>query len=483
MAEWRESEDVTMESYFGPFTSIVQQLGITGFTPAGLFPAGLFPFVPGMYQNRGRGEVIPAYLNDQGLQYLRDVSRESCLKNEFAAGFLENRISFIAGTGFKYRVKASQPDGRQWIVPCQTAIDDFVRQTLWNEAEQETVKRCDRDGETFIRFFPCPNGDLEYRFIEPEHVRTPSEYAGQREFNLGVQTPPRDVAGDPINFWVITDLDRWTTEPINASDILHIKCNVDSSSKRGLPFLFSVGENLERAEKTLRNFAIMAQVVATFAVLRKHNAPPSAVARFRDQLATTTVSDPVTGSDRAIEQMFPGGIVDVSKQSEYEFPASQVNVGGYVQTLQAELRAIGVRAVMPEYMISGDASNANYASTMISESPGNRMFERSQAFFGARFATGTRSRMSVMNRVLLAKSRAGMLPRNILDIIEVSAQGPNLAVRDRDKETARNKILFDAGIIDRKTWAQREDIDPNDIPADAPTDATTSSDPAKPELV
>ncbi len=47
--------------------------------------------------------------------------------------------------------------------------------------------------------------------------------------------------------------------------------------------------------------------------------------------------------------------------------------------LQAELRAIASRLVMPEFMLTSDASNANYASTMVAEGPAMRMFARLQA--------------------------------------------------------------------------------------------------------
>ena len=47
--------------------------------------------------------------------------------------------------------------------------------------------------------------------------------------------------------------------------------------------------------------------------------------------------------------------------------------------IQAELRAIGSALAMPEYMISGDSSNANYASTMVAEGPAVKTFEEMQA--------------------------------------------------------------------------------------------------------
>jgi hypothetical protein len=36
---------------------------------------------------------------------------------------------------------------------------------------------------------------------------------------------------------------------------------------------------------------------------------------------------------------------------------------------------------LPEFMITGDASNGNYASTMIAEGPGEREIEDWQDFF------------------------------------------------------------------------------------------------------
>ena len=43
------------------------------------------------------------------------------------------------------------------------------------------------------------------------------------------------------------------------------------------------------------------------------------------------------------------------------------------------LWAIASRLVMPEFMLTSDASNANYASTMVAEGPAMRMFARLQA--------------------------------------------------------------------------------------------------------
>jgi hypothetical protein len=63
--------------------------------------------------------------------------------------------------------------------------------------------------------------------------------------------------------------------------------------------------------------------------------------------------------------MRPGTILDVLGDTDYQFPASGLDAGRYVTVLQAELRAIASRLVMPEFMLTSDASNANYSSTMV----------------------------------------------------------------------------------------------------------------------
>ena len=74
----------------------------------------------------------------------------------------------------------------------------------------------------------------------------------------------------------------------------------------------------------------------------------------------------------------PGTILDALADTDYQFPASGLDAGRYVTVLQAELRAIASRLVMPEFMLTSDASNANYTSTMVAEGPAMKMFDRMQ---------------------------------------------------------------------------------------------------------
>ncbi len=137
---------------------------------------------------------------------------------------------------------------------------------------------------------------------------------------------------------------------------------------------------------------------------------------------------------------------------EYDFPAAALDAAAYVAVLQAELRAIASRLVMPEFMLTSDASNANYSSTMIAEGPAMRMFARLQAEQIA-------DDLEVMWRVVRGAVAAGRLPPEATSVIEIQATPPSLAVRDQLEEAQRFAIEHERGILSPQTWSQRTGLD------------------------
>src|SRR5689334_9116606 len=60
-------------------------------------------------------------------------------------------------------------------------------------AATEIVRRVDRDGEAFLRFFLGPDGTTRIRFVEPDQVATPADMARDPSASLGIQTDADDV--------------------------------------------------------------------------------------------------------------------------------------------------------------------------------------------------------------------------------------------------------------------------------------------------
>jgi capsid protein len=122
--------------------------------------------------------------------------------------------------------------------------------------------------------------------------------------------------------------------------------------------------------------------------------------------------------------------------------------------LQAELRAIASRLVMPEFMLSSDASNANYSSTMVAEGPAVKMFERLQHDM-------REDDLEVMWRVVENAVAAGRLPAEALATVDLRAIAPTLAVRDRLKDAQADQILVRNGAMSVQTMALRHGLEPD----------------------
>lgn len=393
------------------------------------------------------GASVPA--NEQQLREIRAQCRRLAVHNEFAINGHENRISYIVGAGHSYRVTArrgEEPD-QQLVRDGQDLLDDFIRTNHWHRRQQEIVRRRDRDGEAFLRLFVAPDGSTRVRFAEPDQVATPTARVADPAASFGVQTDPQD-AETVLGYWIDDD---W----VEASTVQHRKSNVDANVKRGLPLFFPVRKNLRRAEKLLRNMSVVAGVQSAIAIIRKHSSGTrDDLRQFVAAEADASVTNAGTGKTSHYRRYAPGTILDTFAGVEYEFPAAAVDASRYVVVLQAELRAIAARLVMPEFMLSSDASNANYSSTMVAEGPAVKMFERMQAEM-------IEDDLEVMWRVVRSAVDAGRIAREALTSLDIQAVPPSLAVRDRLREAQADQILVRNKAMSVQTMSLRHGLDPD----------------------
>ena len=387
------------------------------------------------------------FMDEQQLAAIRQQCRGLAISNEYAINGHENRISYIVGSGHVYRATAKRGrDAEPLVAEVQTVIDEFLRLNRWRQRQQEIVRRKDRDGECFLRLFATPNGTMSVRFVEPDQVATPSERTSDPSARFGVQTDPDDVEA-VVGYWIDGRL-------IDAADVQHRKANVDANVKRGLPLFFPVRKNLRRAEKLLRNMSVVAEIQSAIAVIRKHKAATAAgLEQFVADQADHSVTNATSGRTSHFQRYAPGTILDAVSGTEYEFPAAGIDAARYVTVLQAELRAIASRLVMPEFMLTSDASNANYSSTMVAEGPAVKMFERLQHEM-------LEDDIELLWRVLHHATDSGRLPVEVLTSIEIRGIPPTLAVRDRLKDAQADQILVRNGAMSVATMAMRHGLEP-----------------------
>ena len=388
------------------------------------------------------------FTDEQQLAEIRGHCRVLAAGNEFAINGHENRISYIVGSGHAYRAVARKGHSRResLLSGVQAVLDEFAVINHWHKRQQEIMRRKDRDGECFLRLFPAPDGTTRMRFVEPDQVTTPADRAGDASASFGIQTDPADVE-TVIGYWIDG---RW----IDAGEIQHRKANVDANVKRGLPLFYPVRKNLRRAEKLLRNMSVVSEIQSAIAIIRKHaTATNAGLEQFVANGADLSVTSQATGRTSHFRRFAPGTILDALSGTDYEFPAAGIDAGRYVTVLQAELRAIASRLVMPEFMLSSDASNANYSSTMVAEGPAVKMFERLQHEM-------LEDDLDVMRRVVFHAVETGRLPAEAVVDVDIRGIPPTLAVRDRLKEAQADQILVRNGAMSVDTMALRNGLDP-----------------------
>jgi hypothetical protein len=391
----------------------------------------------------GRGGAM----TEQMLGELRNQCRTLAATNEFAINGHENRISYIVGLGHSYRAAVSKgmEASVDLALEVQKVLDEFIQENRWQQRQQEIVRRLDRDGEAFLRFFVDLDGTTRIRFIEPDQVLTPPGLAGDPSASFGIQTQREDVESI-LGYYV-------DGEFLGASEVQHRRANVDFNVKRGLPLYVPVRKNLRRAERLLRNMSIVSEIQSAIALIRKHRgASRSGIEQFVANDSDGTVSNGVTGRTRHFSQYGPGTILDAPAGMEYDFPARNLDAASFVAVLQAELRAIAARLVMPEFMFTSDASNASYSSTLVAEGPAVKMFERLQAGM-------IEYDRAVMWHVVENAVAAGKLPAEVRAIIQLQITPPSLDVRDQLQQAQVDRIAFGNGVLSPQTWSQHLGLD------------------------
>jgi hypothetical protein len=262
------------------------------------------------------------------------------------------------------------------------------------------------------------------------------------EASFGIHTEKHDVEA-VLGYYI-------DGEPVAVTEIQHRKANVDANVKRGLPLYFPVRKNLRRIEKLLRNMSVVAEIQSAIALIRKHRgASRSGVEQFvMDQSQTSTLG----GRTRYLSQYAPGTILDAPAGMDYDFPASGIDASNFVAVLQAELRAVAARLVMPEFMFTSDASNANYASTLVAEGPAVKMFERLQGNL-------KNDDREVLWRVIAHAVEAGRLPLEVHKWVDIQITPPSLEVRNSLQQAQVEKIAYEKGILSPQTWSLKLGLD------------------------
>lgn len=431
--------------YFGPWFDRLSEYQVD---------PNFFPFTS--TSGRKRGQMWPLFQNDQQLDAYRMISRNVYDLNNYGKGLMGGLKSYVIHTGFTHRAtakdakKKDDPAVVKAVDELQDWIDKFVKLNRLPEREQESFIRSKRDGDAFIRHFPQDDGLTKLRWVWPEHVRAPRDDTG--EFSFGIRCKDGDVE-TPLEY-AVHDPDNAESDPeiVGADLIDHIKCNVDSGIKRGLPELaLDMRDALEGGKRLRRNAGEGAAIQAAIAWVRQHAAATSSqisdfAAGQRDYQRPRVTQE----GDRARDSEFiePGTVLDIDAGQTFVPPPSAENIPGYVAVVQCCLRAAAARWNAPEGLATGDYSNSNFASALVAEAPFRRTCETEQAFYVARWEV-------IIDKAIAHAVALKQLSPDTIRLAKVQIEPPSLEVRNKLEEMQTNQGYSAMGILSPQTIAQR----------------------------
>jgi hypothetical protein len=411
--------------------------------------------------DRRYGSNFPFWVNETQLSMLRAQARFVVTTSPNAQGLLNGICSYVIGCGYSYRaVSKKDLDVPENIIKAvQVVINTFTEQNAWNEMEQEIFWRTREDGEAFIRLFPQPDGTLSIRTVEPEQVYQPPG-SNIHEWSYGIQTEIDDVflvkayhvdyqapGGQSV-------LEPIEGEIVDADNMVHIKINVKRSIKRGLSdFAFETLDCFQQAGKLRKNMGEGAAVQAAIAAVRQHDtASAGQVQEFIDSTLDYSTTAFGSGKQQDFQKLEAGSFLDIPKGMNYVAPPAAMNSSSHMDIMQGLLRSAGNRHNAPEWLVSSDASNNNFSSSLTAEAPFTRHCVRMQEVYKTHFTR-------IIKAAIKTAIGAGLLPKDTLNTIDIDVKAPNVETHDKSIEAGNNSIYSSLGIKSKQTIAQEIGLD------------------------
>ncbi|QDT52051.1 Phage portal protein, lambda family [Caulifigura coniformis] len=394
---------------------------------------------PGRWLAVGRTE---RGLDEHQRSDARARARRLVQTNPHARNILRLLEVYVAGPGLEVTHLPADPGGR-------TPENDALLQTadrLWSRfldvnerhySAREHSRRAWRDGECFLRKFESPAWPPVVRFVDPETIGETPHSPGTE----GILTSPDDVE-TPIAYLRLLDGGRGA-ERIDADDMLHTRVGVDSNQKRGVTIFAPVLDTLTCFDKWVDTELTARKLQSSIVLWRKVQGTPQQAAGLAEGASG--------GMGR--EAIRPGTILTTNQSTEVQFLQPNTNFGDAVPLGRMLLLNVAAGAGLPEFMLTSDASNANFASTMVAEGPAVKLFQSEQQFFAGEFHR-------LWRWIMTDAVELGLLPADFFERVTPRWTFPQLVNRDRTRERLADVRLVESQVLSRAEVARRDGVDP-----------------------
>lgn len=428
-------------------------------------------FVPGKVQDPAimRREAYRAWrTNPHARGIVRGISK-FVIGRQFKLDFQDQqRGKWADKEKFKLTITAQNADNADADtdpLAVKLVWDDFAKRNNFLQRGKEIVTRALRDGEVFVRRFIAKDGRVSIRFIEPEYVSTPmGDNATPEPVNVdgelrpvaitdGIEHLENDVES-VIAYHVRRSANSQTWDRVPAEEVIHRKVLADSNDLRGIPLLEVVMKKLTQYEQWIDYRIILNKVRAAVALVRKIETGTEQQARAIVQARQPARSAPdgripQTASGAREAMLRPGTVLTPGPGVSYEYLAPKLEATDAQHDGRAILLTVSAGLGLPEMLVTGDFSNANFASTTEAMKVAQREWDDWQDFFAPVFER-------IVEWVIRAAIDANVLKAET--DTDVVLGWPTIIQEDAAKQTERFERLHNARVLSRRTWAVKEGL-------------------------
>ena len=400
-------------------------------------------------------------LGESDQEILRDQATNAYYRNPHGRNIFRLFEKYVAGHGFGIEPMSSIP-------PVKEYWKKFWKKNKMDLKKKEIVRRAFRDGEVFIRYFPADNKEdiMKFRFMDPAFVVDPDDKnTEEQNIKYGIKTNPEDIE-DVKSYW-------YNGIEIPAEEVQHIKIMVDSDVLRGRSFVEPILPSLANYQLWQKDRIELNRLRNTMGLLKTVTGNPTQTANIGSGNDTSNKLN----ADGTPKTRAPKGVSiwTANKGVDYELKSPNLQASDVQKDGEAILLTAAAGSGLPEFMVTSNASNSNYASTVTAEGPAVMEFEDWQDFFAYHFK-------EMYERVILDGIKTSALPateietteeedengkvKEIKETIPLSTECsitfPDLVARDIKDETEALIMQNNQGWVSPQTAQAALDLDTED---------------------
>ena len=424
--------------------------------------------------DRYEGSNKPVFQSEADLRKIRAIGRFYTEFDEVGLGTRDNVANYVGGEAINYVVESREKDKHTDVVDAvQEWVDLFLEENKWCGLREKTpMREAFSDGEVLLPIGLDPDREYpEIRIVDCAHLTDPQNLAQAQTSRLGFDWLNWSYGiGTPVGRqdrpkgYFLDWYGQGDYQLFPEATVVHVKLNSHEDVKRGINDLFVAHTNLKRAAKGLGATAQQAAIQATIAWIETvaESTPMEAVQRGISTPGTVsrTIVDALGVSRSINSEAYMGGKIVRTNGTKYSYGPVGTPAGAkLVEVFAAVLRRVAVRWQMPEWMVSGDASNNNMASSVVAETPFHRSMRTRQGEWADKYE-------EVIWKALNLAIAVGRGPEGIPNdvrllrrMIHLRAKCPDPKERDQLEETTICEIEHRNRVLSVKTWQEMRGYD------------------------